>query len=131
MASNERSRAEFETIRDSEENLAEAPPQALIIAPRRMAVGAFAFGIAGAAVGLLAGFIAAVAIYGLEGHRRFFAVLAGVGMAGLVAGAVIGGWRGGMKEMAIDEHRPSHRGRAPGTKPNRPDESEDKPAGWD
>jgi hypothetical protein len=133
MASRQqRAKAELETIRDAEENLAEAPPQALILAPKRMALGAIAMGIAGAAVGLLIGFIAAVAIYGLESRARFFAVLAGVGVAGLVAGGVIGGWRGGVTEKAIDEHRPSHRGRAPGTRPIRPDEAEeDKPAGWD
>jgi len=45
---------------------------------------------------------------------------------------VIGGWRGGVAEKVADEHRPSHRGQAPGTRPvRRGPEPDDKPVGWD
>jgi hypothetical protein len=128
----ERAQAELDSIDDSIENLDQAPPHPVLIVPRPMACGAMFVSIAGAVVGAAVGLAIGAAVYGFRATFGLFVIAGVLAFAGFVAGAIVGGWAGGVGAKTRDEHRRSYAGRAPGTRPVRRDgQADDKPIGWE
>lgn len=128
----ERREAETDNVADSIENLDRSPPHPLMVVPRPMACGAMVMSVIGMLVGAAIGFGIGAAVYGVRASVGVIVFTVVLAFAGLVAGAVFGGWEGGLGAKTRDEHRRSHAGRAPGTRPvRRGGQPEDEPIGWE